>query len=98
MHPPRDVRRLAGNAQQMFAVTCLGPDGAARAGPMLDPVRTPRSGSMVPCTKGSACGRRRSRAAIQAPCFSAKSLACFTLPRGGIVSTTSRLTAWIRSV
>src|SRR6185369_9969250 len=41
VHPPRDVRCITGNAQQMFAVTCLGPDGAPRAGPMLDPVQVP---------------------------------------------------------
>jgi hypothetical protein len=59
---------------------------------------TPRNGKSVPCAKGMASGNRRTRAAIHAPFFCANSLACFTLPRGGIVSTTSRLAAWMRSV
>ena len=59
---------------------------------------TPRNGSTVPSAKGAASGRRRSRAAIQPPCFCANSLASRTLPRGGMVRMTSRVAAWMRSV
>ncbi len=59
---------------------------------------TPRNGSIVPCAKGAGSGSRSSRAAIQAPCFSAKARASFRLPRGGMVSTTSRVAEWMRSV
>jgi hypothetical protein len=43
-------------------------------------------------------GSRLSRAAIQPPCCCAKSRASRTLPRGGMVSTTSREGASMRSV
>ena len=59
---------------------------------------TPRNGTIMPCANGVACGRRFSRAAIQAPCFCANSRASFRLPRGGMVSTTSREAASMRSV
>ena len=52
----------------------------------------------APSANGAASGSRRSRAAIQPPCFCANSLASRTLPRGGMVSTTSRVAAWMRSV
>src|SRR5262249_60148438 len=53
----------------------------------------PCNGTMMPSAKGAACGKRPKRAAIHAPCFSAKLRASFNVPRGGIVSTTSRLAA-----
>ena len=59
---------------------------------------TPRSGTSTPSANGAASGSRLSRAAIQPPCFCANSLASFTLPRGGIVRTTSREAASIRKV
>ena len=50
----------------------------------------------MPSANGAASGSRRSRAAIQPPCFWANSLASRTLPRGGMVRMTSRLAAWMR--
>jgi hypothetical protein len=58
----------------------------------------PRSGSSVSWVKGASSGSRSSRAAIQPPCFCANARASFKLPRGGMVSTTSRVAEWMRSV
>ena len=95
-----DMRRLAGDAEEPVAVRIvgLGPDRAARAAPVHDAMRHAAQRHSVPCANGAACGRRLRRAAIQPPCFCAKSRASFRLPRGGMVSTTSREAASMRSV
>ena len=53
----------------------------------------PRIGMIAPGANGTAVGSRPSRAAIQAPCLSANARASLRLPRGGMVSTTSRVAA-----
>ena len=52
---------------------------------------TPRNGTVAPAMKGAASGNRRSRAAIQPPCFCANAFASRTLPRSGMVRITSRV-------
>ena len=59
---------------------------------------TPRNGSSTPGANRTASGNRSSRAEIQPPCFCANSLASFMLPRGGMVSTTTREAASMRKV
>ena len=94
-----DVRRLARDAEQaLSAVIGLDPNRTAAARRLTMRCGSPRSGSSRPWVKGAASGNRLSRAAIQPPCFCAKSLASFTLPRGGMVRTTSREAASMRSV
>ena len=97
--PAVDVRRLAGDAEQRLAVRAgFRPNGAAHARPVHDAMLDTTQRQIVPSTNGAASGSRRSRAAIQPPCFCANSLASRTLPRGGMVRMTSRVAAWMRSV
>ena len=99
-NPPRHMRLLAGNAQQPLAVAAgLDPDGAALSAPVHDAVieaaqrhhiavregeRFRQTVAAAPRSSRSASARRRAPAS--------------RLPRGGMVSTTSRVTEWMRSV
>ena len=90
----RDMRGLAGDADRFR----LQPDDAARVRPVDDACSTPRSGTVSPGAKAIGFGSRARRTPIQAAWRSANSRAAFSVPRAGMVNSTSREAARTRKV
>ena len=95
----RDMGRLAGHTQERRAMRVeLGPHRAALAAAMHDAMRHAPQRKL-----GARRERHRRRQPLeprcdQAPCFCANTRASLILPRGGMVSTTSRAAPSMRSV
>ena len=97
--PARDMRRVAGDAEQALARSpALDPDRAALPAPVHDAVI-----DAAQRDHGAVRERRRLRQPAEprrdpAAVLLREFRACLRLPRGGMVSTTSRVTEWMRSV